>query len=220
MLFQLYPNNQIGINRFSVNLLSGKFILMKETNFSIQLKNDIIRLRPIQAEDAAAFAPLTTDSSTWIYFTSDLSVKHELHAWVNQALLDLQNKVRLPFTLLINATNEIAGSSSLGNISYRDKRIEIGWTWIAKQFQEKGINKEMKLLMMQYCFEELGMERVEFKTDVLNMPARKALLKLGAVEEGILRSHTLMTHERRRDTIYYSVLRSEWETIKLINSWR
>jgi RimJ/RimL family protein N-acetyltransferase len=68
----------------------------------------------------------------------------------------------------------------------------------------------MKLLMLKYCFETLKLKRVEFKTDVLNMPARKALLKLGTIEEGVLRSHTLLTHSRRRDTIYYSVLESEW----------
>ena len=72
----------------------------------------------------------------------------------------------------------------------------------------------MKSLMFEYCFEKLKLKRVEIKTDVLNMPARTALLKAGAVEEGVLRSHTLLTHGRRRDTIYYSVLDSEWKELK------
>ncbi len=73
--------------------------------------------------------------------------------------------------------------------------------------------------MIKYCFEELEFERVELKTDVLNLPARKAMIRLGLKEEGILRSHTLMTHNRRRDTIYYSVLKSEWAELKAKNNW-
>jgi RimJ/RimL family protein N-acetyltransferase len=74
--------------------------------------------------------------------------------------------------------------------------------------------------MLKYAFETIDFERVEIKTDVLNLPARKALLRIGATEEGVLRSHTLMTHGRRRDTIYYSFLKSEWEAIKIRNDWQ
>ena len=111
------------------------------------------------------------------------------------------------------------GSTSFGNISLRDKRAEIGWTWIGQNYQGKGINSEIKYLMIKYLFETLDFERVELKTDVLNIKARKALLRIGLKEEGVLRSHTLMTHGRRRDTVYYSLLKSEWEEIKLKNNW-
>jgi RimJ/RimL family protein N-acetyltransferase len=74
--------------------------------------------------------------------------------------------------------------------------------------------------MIKFLIETLDFERVEFKTDILNIPARRALLRIGAKEEGILRSHTLMTHNRRRDTIYYSILKSEWNEIKIKNNWR
>jgi RimJ/RimL family protein N-acetyltransferase len=123
----------------------------------------------------------------------------------------MKNKSRLPFTIIDKKSGAIAGSTSFGNISFRDKRLEIGWTWIAKDYQGKGINDQIKYLMMEYAFGTLGFERVEFKTDVLNTFSRRALLRIGATEEGILRNHMLMTHNRRRDTIYYSVLRSEWE---------
>ena len=156
----------------------------------------------------------------WIYFTSDLSERSELQNWIDTALSDMKSENRLAFTIIEKTTGNPIGSSSFGNISYRDRRIEIGWTWISREFQGKGVNSLIKYLMLKYAFETIDFERVEIKTDVLNLPARKALLRIGAKEEGVLRSHTLMTHGRRRDTIYYSILRSEWDDVKERNGWQ
>ncbi|HRX11815.1 MAG TPA: GNAT family protein, partial [Draconibacterium sp.] len=127
-------------------------------------------------------------------------------------------KTRLPFTVILKENNMVTGATSFGNFSVRDKRIEIGWTWFGPQFWGKGINTQAKYLMLKYCFEVLELERVELKTDVLNVPARNALLRMNITEEGVLRSHTLMTKGRRRDTIYYSVLKNEWKNLKLKNN--
>lgn len=180
-------------------------------DFDLILQNDNVLLRPLAEEDFEPLAVLTTDPSMWIYFTSDLSDREVLRKWIDDAILQSGNKTRLPFAVIDKKSNKIAGSTSLGNISNHDKRVEIGWTWLGKAFQGTGINDQIKYLMINYCFEKLDFERVEFKTDVLNIPARKALSRIGMTEEGILRSHTLMTHNRRRDTIYYSVLKSEWK---------
>jgi RimJ/RimL family protein N-acetyltransferase len=126
-----------------------------------------------------------------------------------------RTSTRLAFTIIDKNKNQVIGSTSFGNISERDKRIEIGWTWIGKEFHGKGFNNNAKYLMLRYCFEKLDFERVELKTDILNTPARKAMTKIGFIEEGILRSHTLMTNNRRRDTIYFSMLKSEWNEIKM-----
>ena len=183
-------------------------------DFNLTLQTDEILLRPIKLDDFDPFSKLTDDKSMWIYFTSDLSGKAELTKWIETAVIENEKKTRLAFTVVDKSTDKPIGSTSFGNISDRDKRIEIGWTWICKEYQGKGINDQIKFLMLQYCFELMDFERVEFKTDVLNDHARRALLRIGAKEEGVLRSHTLMTHNRRRDTIYYSVLRSEWNEIK------
>ena len=183
-------------------------------DFNISLENTDVLLRPMQQSDADAFYKVTSPKTIWLYFTSDLSVKSELIEWVNSALSGLQKKERLPFTIIDKSTQTVIGSSSFGNISYRDSRVEIGWTWLAKEFQGKGFNQQVKFMMLDYAFNECRMERVEFKTDVLNMAARKALIKIGCIEEGVLRSHTLMTNNRRRDTIYYSILKSEWPELK------
>jgi RimJ/RimL family protein N-acetyltransferase len=183
-------------------------------DFDLILKNNLVLLRPMVYDDFNSFVNITGDRSMWIYFTSDLSVNPELKAWINTAVEDTGSKIRLAFTVIERSSGIVVGSTSFGNISNRDKRLEIGWTWLGREYQGKGINDSMKFLMLKYAFETLEFERVEMKTDVLNIPARKALLRIGATEEGVLRSHTLMTHGRRRDTIFYSILRSEWCEIK------
>lgn len=188
-------------------------------DFNLILETGTIRLRPLKKEDLKLFAELTGDKSIWIYFTKDLSDFNELTNWVDDALTLASDKKRLAFSVINKVDNKIMGSTSFGNISYYDKRIEIGWTWIGKDFRGKGVNNQMKYLMLKYCFEILNFERVELKTDVLNIAARKAMSGMGFIEEGILRSHTLMTHNRRRDTIYYSVIKPEWEDLKIRNNW-
>ena len=170
------------------------------------LESDHILLRPLQSEDFPALLPLTQDPALWTYFTHDLSTLAGLETWATGHF----SGERLQFVVIDKQSQQVVGSTGFGNYFPRDQRIEIGWTWLGKAFQGTGINAQMKSLMLQYAFGELEMLRVEFKTDVLNLPARQALLRLGATEEGVLRSHTLMTNDRRRDTIYYSFLRGEW----------
>ncbi|WP_111670064.1 GNAT family N-acetyltransferase [Algoriphagus litoralis] len=175
-------------------------------NQNILLENEKVLLRPMSRQDFSILQELTGDPQMWIYFTHDLSIPEEFEKWAEPHF----NRERLQFTVIEKATGKLAGATAFGNFSARDQRVEIGWTWLGKAFRGTGINQSMKKLMIDYCFTEWNLKRVEIKTDVLNMPARMALLKFGAVEEGILRSHTLMTHGRRRDTIYYSVIEGEW----------
>ncbi len=188
-------------------------------DFNTVLETENVKLRPMKEEDLKSFRSLTCDNLMWIYFTKDLSVTDELKSWMKDAFSEAADRKRLAFTIIEKNKNTIAGSTSLGNISNTDKRVEIGWTWIGKEFQGTGLNAHVKSLLLKFCFEENDFERVECKTDVLNVQARIALSRIGMVEEGILRSHTLMTHNRRRDTIYYSILRSEWEKVKIKNGW-
>ncbi|MBB6327968.1 RimJ/RimL family protein N-acetyltransferase [Algoriphagus iocasae] len=174
------------------------------------LENEKVLLRPISEQDFSSLKPLCNDPDMWTWFTFDLSTEEGFSDWVIPALAHQ----RIQFTVVDKTSGKVAGSTAFGSFSPRDQRLEIGWTWLGKEFQGTGINQEMKYLMLEHCFESLKLMRVEIKTDVLNLPARKALLKLGAVEEGVLRSHTLMVKGRRRDTIYYSVLPEEWEKIK------
>ena len=123
---------------------------------------------------------------------------------------------RVPFVIIDKGTGEICGCTSFGNISFYDKRIEIGWTWVGTATMGTGINHHAKFVLLSYAFDALRFERVEIKTDNLNERAKKALVHIGATEEGVLRSHMLMPHGRRRDSVYYSILRNDWETVKML----
>lgn len=184
-------------------------------NFDLSLEDDIVVLRPLTRDYFSELKELAADPELWKYFTHDLSNSDGFEAWCLPAL----SSERLQFVVIEKATGNIVGSTALGNFSARDGRIEIGWTWLGRNYQGQGFNQSMKKLLLTYCFESLNLERVEFKTDVLNIAARKALRNINAIEEGVLRSHTLMTKGRRRDTIYYSILRSEWGFVKRENEW-
>jgi len=188
-------------------------------DFNKTLETNQILMRPMRLEDYDRFVEISVDKDLWIYFTSDLSDKKVLQSWIETGEQDIKNKKRLAFSIFDKQSNLLVGSTSIGNISERDKRVEIGWTWLGREIQGKGINDKVKYLLLKYCFEELDYERVEFKTDILNEPARKALKRIGAIEEGVLRSHTIMTHNRRRNTIYYSILSHEWKELKIKNNW-
>ncbi len=183
-------------------------------DFDKEFHTDQILIRPLILEDLDEMFKLTLNPEMWTYFTSDLSNKKELKDWITSGIND---NTRLTLTIIDKETNKIIGSTSIGNISLKDKRAEIGWTWISKSYQGKGINSKVKLILLKYLFNECHFERIESKTDVLNIPARKAMSKIGFVEEGVLRSHTLMINNRRRDTIFYSILNEEWNNIKLKN---
>lgn len=178
------------------------------------LQTEKVFLRPIEENDFDAFLQLAQDENTWTYFTLNLSDKQQLQKWMDDAFHDKQANTRRPFTIIEKASNKIAGSMSLMNISFHDLRTEIGASWLGKEFRGTDVNRHSKYSMMKYAFDELHFERVEFKTDVLNQRARKGLEKVGGIREGIFRSHMTMWNQRRRDSVYYSVIKSEWPQLK------
>lgn len=180
----------------------------------LTLQTKKVVLRPIEENDFNIFFSLAQDEDAWKYFTLNLADKDHLRKWMDQAYADRLADTRRPFTIIQKSFGKIAGSMSMGNISLHDLRLEIGWSWLGKNFRSTDINRHAKYCMMKYAFDELNFERVEFKTDVLNTRARKGLEKIGGKEEGILRSHMTMWNDRRRDSVYYSVLKNEWQGLK------
>ncbi|MBC7850731.1 MAG: GNAT family N-acetyltransferase [Chitinophagaceae bacterium] len=181
---------------------------------SFTLETPRVLLRLIQPADLAALQPLTKHEELWKYFTKKLDDDGELKQWIDEALADRNKSVRMPFTVIDKHTNSICGSTSYGNISFFDKRLEIGWSWLGDEFRSTGVNRNAKFALLSHAFEALKFERVEVKTDYLNERARKALLKIGMYEEGVLRSHMQMHSNRRRDSTYYSIIKDEWPTVK------
>ncbi|MEP7374019.1 MAG: GNAT family N-acetyltransferase [Chitinophagaceae bacterium] len=179
------------------------------------LETSKVILRPLTGEDYDTILDIATqDEDMWYYFSFNLGDKEQLKRWMEIAFNDKKAETRRPFIIVEKSTGLVAGSSSMGNISYNDKRLEIGWSWLGTKFRSTGINRHAKYSMMKYAFDELNFERVEFKTDVENARARKGLQNVGGIEEGILRSHMQMWNNRRRTSIYYSVLKNEWPGLK------
>jgi N-acetyltransferase len=181
----------------------------------LTLETERALLRPVKEEDYDTFLRIAKqDLDMWQYFSLNLADEKQLTRWMELVHSDRAANTRRPFTIIDKVTGQIAGSSSLGNISIYDLRAEIGWSWIGKDFRSTGLNKHAKFAMMRYAFDELNFERIEFKTDVQNARARKGLQGVGGIEEGILRSHMKMWNNRRRTSIYYSVLKDEWPSLK------
>ncbi len=184
-------------------------------DFSIETLRVIIT--PMKSEDYEVFLPLTTKSpELWKYFTKDLSIATDLKEWVNDAMKEKAAFIRMPFTITDRDTKQVCGSTSFGNISFFDQRVEIGWSWLAADYIGMGVNMAVKFALMSYAFEVMKMERVEAKTDFLNERAKAGLLKIGMIPEGVLRSHMQMPGNRRRDSAYYSILKDEWRERKSI----
>ncbi|MFT7233730.1 MAG: RimJ/RimL family protein N-acetyltransferase [Cyclobacteriaceae bacterium] len=179
------------------------------------LENEIVRLSPLKSGDWKLLTAFIGEESLWAAFPHDLSGEGVFEKWMEERVELSKEGTWYPFLVTEKKTNQSVGLSCYLNIDEPNLVIEIGGTWYAKPFQGTAVNPNSKLLLMTYVFEVLGYERLEFKTDALNSRSRSAILKLGAKLDGILRSNRIVQNGRRRDTVYYSILKSEWPEIKL-----
>ena len=180
----------------------------------VVLDGDFVRLEPMTLEHHAGLSEVGLDPEIWRYTLVVVKTPDDMRSYMESAL-DLQRDGNtLPFVTIERSSGRIVGSTRFGNYDPANRRIEIGWTWIAPPWQRTAINTEAKYLMLTHAFQKLGCVRVELKTDVLNTPSRKAMLRIGATEEGVLRKHSLVWDGRYRDSIYYSILDEEWPGVK------
>ncbi len=178
------------------------------------LEGEFVRLEPMRAGHLDNLYEAGADSSLWLWTAATIKNKDDMRRYVETALDEYERKIALPFVTIEKASNKIVGSTRFGNIDVKNRRAEIGWTWINPQWQRTRANTEAKLLMLAHAFEIWKCIRVELKTDVLNERSRNAIRRLGAVEEGVLRQHIVCETGRLRDSVYYSVLDSEWQNVK------
>jgi RimJ/RimL family protein N-acetyltransferase len=162
----------------------------------------------------AGLTAIGLDPDVWRLTVANVRTPEEMRGYMEAALRLQTEGSSLPFVTIERSSDQIVGSTRFGNYDPLNRRIEIGWTWVAKEWRRTAINTEAKYLMLKHAFERLGCVRVELKTDVLNLTSRNAMKRIGAKEEGILRKHTLMWTGRYRDTVFYSILDEEWPQIK------
>ena len=134
--------------------------------------------------------------------------------YVQTALGNQQRGSDLPFVIMDQATNHVIGSTRFMDIALQHLRLEIGATWLTPAHQRSRANTEAKLLLLAHAFESLGIKRLVFKTELLNAQSRRALVRIGAVEEGTFRQHLYTASGRPRDMVYFSILAVEWPSVK------
>jgi RimJ/RimL family protein N-acetyltransferase len=178
------------------------------------LENNFVKLSLLDLSNYKHLQAIAKEKDLIFYSPSDISTPETLKDYVQDAVDGYYHKTCMPFIIYDKTKQAFAGSTRFGLINWKNKVLHIGWTWIGKEFQGSGLNKHLKFLMLQYAFEVLEFEKVEFRIDERNVRSRKAVEKLGATLEGILRKDTLMQDGFKRNTCCYGILKEEWPGIK------
>ncbi len=181
---------------------------------NIILEDERVLIRPMEEKDKEHMIDWMSDPSLSTYSLMQIQNARDVLPYVDQCLEDRRMQKRYPFVFFDKPSNTFAGTSCFGNIVPDHRRLEIGWTKIAKVFQGTGLNTHCKFLMLRYAFEELVYSRVELKSHEDNIRSRRAMEKIGAKYEGLLRHHMVMPNGTFRNTVYYSILLDEWREVQ------
>lgn len=174
-----------------------------------------VRLEPLTRAHIPPLVVAGADAEIFRWYPYEVAGPAAMARFVESALEEQAQGKALAFVQIEAGTGEVIGSTRFGAIEATHRRAEIGWTWITPRLQRTAINTESKYLLLRHAFETLGLNRVEFKTDALNEKSRRALLRIGAVQEGIFRQHLVVSPTGRiRDSVYFSIIRSDWPGVK------
>lgn len=186
----------------------------KEKLAGVILSGGYITLRPMTLDDAPSLFAVGDIKQLFQWMQAPIETQEEMQTWVESAIEAREKGMALPFVTMDNQSGQVIGSTRFMNINLLHRHLEIGSTWIGKSSQRSPVNSEAKYLMLQYAFEELGCLRVEFRTDSMNLQSQKAIERLGAVKEGILKHHVVTRKGRLRDTVVYALLADQWPNLK------
>jgi RimJ/RimL family protein N-acetyltransferase len=181
---------------------------------SLPLEGPRARLEPLREDHLPGLCAVGLDPELWRWTVTIVRTEEEMRRYVADALALVPQGSTMPYVTIDRASGRIAGSTRFGNYDAANRRVEIGWTWVGREFQRTGLNTEAKFLMLTHAFDALGCNRVELKTDALNQQSRAAIRRIGGVEEGTLRAHMITQEGRVRDTVYFSILREEWPAVR------
>ena len=181
---------------------------------AVPLEGQFVRLEPLEHRHCAGLCDAIADGELWKLHVTLVPHVDDVPQFIANAHDAYKKGIELAFATIDKSTGRIAGSTRFMKLELAHRRGEIGFTFLAKSFQRTRVNTEAKLLMLEHAFEQLGFNRVELLTDVLNTTSRAAITRLGATQEGILRNHMIMRDGRVRDSVVYSIISSEWPGIK------
>ncbi|MCG2461295.1 GNAT family N-acetyltransferase [Flavobacteriaceae bacterium F89] len=174
------------------------------------LENDRVLLSPLTMDNYPLLYPVAAEEKLVQYSPSDIQTPEALKRYVELALEKQKRNAAIPFLVFDKKINQYAGSTRFMNMDHINRTLEIGSTWIGREFQGSGLNKQMKILMLDHAFNKMDFEKVEFRIDERNVRSRKAVEKLGAKLEGILRKNVYLLDGYKRNTCCYGILREEW----------
>jgi RimJ/RimL family protein N-acetyltransferase len=188
---------------------------MKSPSFSPEsLTGETVRLEPLAERHWPGILAVGLAPELWQWTIEGVEGEADLRRWFDEALAAAAHGRSVPFATVIRVSGRVVGSSRFGNLDAHNRRVEIGWSWVAPAWQRTGVNAEAKYLMLRHAFEGWGCHRVELKTDALNAQSRGAMLRLGAREEGVFRKYQVRQDGRVRDTAWYAVTADEWPGVK------
>lgn len=181
----------------------------------VVLQGNHVRLEPLSEAHVAGLAEVGVGQGFWDFMLyGNIETVEDMHNWVLDILARAQRGTDLPFVVIHLAAGRVAGATRYLNIMPKDRGLEIGGTWYGLEFQRTPVNTECKYLLLRHAFETLGCIRVQLKTDLRNERSQKAIERLGAVREGVLRNHMILPDGRYRDSVFYSILDREWPAVK------
>ena len=183
-------------------------------NIELVLENERARLEPLTEEHFAQLWPVAAEKEIWEFTSAKINSEKDFRVYFDTALRERKNKTAYPFAIYDKREKRYAGCTRYGNISFENKKVEIGWTWYHPQLQATGLNRSCKFLLLQYGFENLLLNRIELKTSFTNTRSQNAIAKLGATREGILRKHMINDDGTVRDTVFFSIVDDEWPRLR------
>lgn len=198
----------------------NKMILMicysnNKGGLKMEIIHERAKLRLMDNTDVETlFSIVEGNRDIWAYLISKMDSVQDMQQYVQKAIKGYGRGTQIPFIVVDQQSNKIVGSTRLYNISVEDKTVELGQTWYHPSVQRTSINTECKYMLLQYAFEKLHMLRVQIKTDARNEKAQRAIERLGAVKEGVLRNERKLPNGYVRDAVVYSIISSEWPGVK------
>lgn len=180
----------------------------------VELIGENVKLVPLRASHKKELLNAASDGELWKIWYTSVPSSENIEQYLETAFSEQKTGSSIPFVVIHQESNKIIGSTRYMNIDSQNKRLEIGSTWYAKSSQRTGVNTECKYLLLQHAFEKLYCIAVEFRTNWFNYRSRNAILRLGAKQDGVLRSHRVDANGVLRDTVVFSIIQMEWPVIK------
>jgi len=177
------------------------------------LENERIKLIPMESEHSISLYNIN-HPEIWAFMLSEIKTEQEMDQYVTNAIQLREKKMALPFVVILKGSNQIVGTTRFYEINLNQKSCELGSTWYGINYQRSFVNSDCKFLLLKYCFEQLNFIRVQLKTDERNLRSQKAIERLGATKEGVMRNERILSNGYIRNAVLYSITNDDWSSVK------